>query len=62
MVNFYKTLSVISIVDCGELHGGLMSEKIGRLIAVNFYNTPLVISTVNCSEFPKQTLSNFVVE
>ena len=32
MVNFYNTLSVISMADCGELHGGLMSEKLdGKL-------------------------------
>ena len=39
------------MVDCGEFHQGIRSEKIGRLIAVNFYNTLLVIVTVNCGEF-----------
>ena len=43
MVNFFHTFLVISMVDWGEFHEGLMSEK----IVVNFYNTLLVILKVN---------------
>ena len=57
MSNFYNTLSVISMMNCGAFYHGLRSEKIGWCIAVNFYNTLLVISMVDCSEFYEGLMS-----
>ena len=38
-------------LDCGEFQRGLMSEKIGWLIAVKFYNSLVVIWAVDCGEW-----------
>ena len=47
------------MVDCGFVHQGFRSEKIGRLIVVNIHNTLLVILMVNCVEILQHFLSGF---